>query len=156
MYMARPKTDIPQETYDSIFKDIASSSLSLKSICKKHNVPYNAFYNQMLDSDELINRYARAKQLQADVLADEIIDIADDATNDYMSLQLEEGEIEKIDHEHVNRSRIRIDARKWKASKLMPKKYGDKIEHELKGSVVSKIVTEVVDPTNNAENEPDT
>jgi hypothetical protein len=31
--------------------------------------------------------------------------------------------------------RLRIDTRKWIASKLKPKKYGDKIEQEIKGEM---------------------
>jgi hypothetical protein len=60
-------------------------------------------------------------------LADEIIDIADDGSNDWMERELESGKtIEVLNAEHVARSRLRVDARKWVAAKLKPKKYGDK------------------------------
>ncbi len=34
-----------------------------------------------------------------------------------------------VDHEHIQRSRLRVDARKWIAAKLLPKRYGDKLQH---------------------------
>jgi len=61
-------------------------------------------------------------------VADEILDIADDAANDWMQRSENKGGGYEINGEHVTRSRLRIDSRKWIASKLKPKKYGDKIE----------------------------
>jgi hypothetical protein len=72
-------------------------------------------------------QYARARDAQADTLADEIIDIADDGSNDWMERELESGKtIEVVNAEHISRSKLRVDARKWVAAKLKPKKYGDK------------------------------
>ncbi len=74
--------------------------------------------------------YARAKEVQADHFADEIIKIADDGVNDWMKRELESGVIVEVpDHEHINRSRLRVDTRKWLMSKMAPKRYGDKLLH---------------------------
>lgn len=72
-------------------------------------------------------QYAQAKLLQAELLAEECLDIADDSRNDWMeSLSDEEkGNGWKLNGDHINRSRLRIDTRKWHASKLLPKKYGE-------------------------------
>lgn len=72
--------------------------------------------------------YARAKQLQAELLAEEITEISDNGTNDYMEKLGPDGQSEgwKLNGEHVQRSRLRIDTRKWIACKLAPKLYGDK------------------------------
>lgn len=72
-------------------------------------------------------QYAQAKIIQAEILAEECLDIADDSRNDWMeSLSEEEkGNGWKLNGDHINRSRLRIDTRKWHASKLLPKKYGD-------------------------------
>ena len=60
-------------------------------------------------------------------MADEIIEIADDGTNDWMKRQQRNGSIETVTNkDHLERSRQRIDARKWLLSKALPKKYGDK------------------------------
>jgi hypothetical protein len=69
---------------------------------------------------EFAEQYAHARDSQADTLADEILDIADDGSNDYM------GDDETYNGDAVARSKLRVDARKWIASKLKPKKYGDK------------------------------
>jgi hypothetical protein len=70
--------------------------------------------------------YARAKEQQADLLAEEIIEIADDSSKDLQGYDDYNNPIEN--KEFVNRSKLRVDARKWVASKLKPKKYGDKLE----------------------------
>jgi hypothetical protein len=80
-------------------------------------------------------QYARAREAQAEYLVDEIVEIADDGTNDYMAIRDSEGEIAgwRENGEYIQRSRLRVDARKWAASKLAPKKYGDKQVHEHGG-----------------------
>ena len=68
--------------------------------------------------------------MQADHFADEIIEIADDASNDWMERERKDGSTEAVlNYEHVQRSRLRIDARKWLMARMAPKKYGDKITH---------------------------
>jgi hypothetical protein len=64
------------------------------------------------------------------VLASQILEISDDGPNDFATT--EEGN-EVPNHEHIQRSRLRVDSRKWLASKLAPKKYGDKVSTELSG-----------------------
>lgn len=68
----------------------------------------------------------RAREAQADLLAEQILQIADDGTNDTQTD--DEGRV-RVDQDVIARSRLRVDARKWLASKMAPKKYGDKIEH---------------------------
>lgn len=76
-----------------------------------------------------VDQYARAKEESADAHADDILEIADDGTNDWMERKNSEGENVgwQVNGEHIQRSRVRIDTRKWLASKLKPKKYGDKL-----------------------------
>jgi hypothetical protein len=64
------------------------------------------------------------------MMAEEMLEIADDAKNDWMERQDDEGGNIgwRLNGDHVQRSRLRIDTRKWLASKLKPKKYGDKLE----------------------------
>ena len=84
---------------------------------------------------EFRDNYAQAREQQADLLADEIIEIADDSSGDVIEVN---GKV-VMDHEFAARSRLRVDARKWKASKLAPKKYGDKIE--LGGEIKIETIT---------------
>ena len=70
--------------------------------------------------------YAHAREAQADLLAAEILEIADDSSGDIIT---DKDGRTRLDREFVARARLRVDARKWLASKMAPKKYGDKIEH---------------------------
>jgi hypothetical protein len=69
--------------------------------------------------------YAHAREAQADLLAAEILEIADDSSGDIITNK--DGST-RLDREFVARARLRVDARKWMASKLAPKKYGVKIK----------------------------
>ncbi len=70
--------------------------------------------------------HGTAREAQAEVRADEIVDIADDDTNDFTADK--DGKL-VANNEHIQRSRLRVDARKWIAVKLLPKRYGDKMQH---------------------------
>lgn len=86
---------------------------SVKSICRDDAMPVaSTVFLWLGEHAEFSDQYAIAKEESAEFHADEIISIADDTTGD------------------VARDRLRVDARKWVASKLKPKKYGDKIDHD--------------------------
>ncbi len=118
-----------------ICEKVATHSVGLKRLC--------AMYDELPDPttvnlwrykyNEFSLLYAKAKQVQADLLAEECIDIADDSTNDWVeSLTDEEQGIGwKLNSDHVSRCRLRIDTRKWLASKLLPKQYGEKQQTDV-------------------------
>lgn len=76
---------------------------------------------------EFQKKYARAREAQAEALFDEILDIADDASNDYVETDDEDGGV-RVNHDHIQRSRLRVDSRKWYLSKVLPKKFGEKLD----------------------------
>jgi hypothetical protein len=81
-------------------------------------------------------QYARARQVQADNMFEEMLEIADDGSNDFMEVEISEGlKLEKYNPEHVQRSRLRLDTRKWALSKMLPKIYGDKLHTEHSGDI---------------------
>lgn len=111
--------------------DLIAEGLSLRQIEAIDGMPNKSTVISWVASDtEFHKRYARAKEMQAEVYAEEIIDIADDARNDWMErLDKEEKGIGwQLNGEHVQRSRLRIESRKWLMGKLKPKKYGDKVD----------------------------
>ncbi len=65
-------------------------------------------------------------------MADELLQIADDATSDITKLESDDGR-EVVNHEHIARSKLRVDTRKWLLSKCLPKVYGDKLLNEHSG-----------------------
>lgn len=80
-----------------------------------------------------LDQYVRAKEDCADAFAEEMVEIADEASNDWMAANDPDNPGYKLNGEHINRSRLRVDTRKWIASKLKPKKFGDKVQTELTG-----------------------
>lgn len=122
---------------------------SLRSICNDPDMPSVTSVLRWLADEryaDFRSQYARAREAQADAIFDEILDIADDAANDYMERKLADGSTDEVvNNEHIQRSRLRIDARKWMAGKLRPKVYGDKIEHEHSGSMSLTITPEDAD-----------
>ncbi len=75
-------------------------------------------------------------------MADETVEISDDGRNDWMERQSEEDkERYVLNGEHVQRSRLRVDTRKWLLSKALPKMFGDKITQELTGKDGGPITT---------------
>lgn len=106
---------------------------SLVSICQLDSMPSTVtVYSWLQKHEEFLNIYTRAREDQADTLADQIIDIADDGKGD---VKLDKEGNEKTDAENVQRSRLRVEARKWVAAKLKPKKYGDKVQTEISGEL---------------------
>jgi hypothetical protein len=99
-------------------------------------------YRWLAINEDFRHQYALAREDQADTLADEIIDIADDSKHDIMIVTNPDGSEREVENrEVVNRSRLRVDARKWVASKLKPKKYGDAMIH--KGDETSPISVKI-------------
>ena len=86
-----------------------------------------------LVNDEFRVQYTRARELQSDCFVDEIPDIADDGANDYMMDNNPDNPGYRENGESIRRSQLRIDARKWTAGKMRPKKYSDKFMQEISG-----------------------
>lgn len=111
-----------------------SDGQSLREICKSEGMPSRATVLRWLRvHDEFRDQYAQAREVQADTIVDEILEIADDARNDWMERQGDDGAGVQVNSEHIQRARLRIDARKWVAAKLRPKKYGDRVQTEVSG-----------------------
>lgn len=124
------------EKFDYIILEIERGS-SLRQAIKGLSISTATFY-QLLDADELKKkRYARACEERAEAMFDEIIEISDNANAD---LTIGEKGNLVIDGEAVQRSRLKIDARKWALSKMFPKKYGDKLDVDHSGEVTQKII----------------
>lgn len=143
--IGRP-TGYTPELGDKICAEIAKG-VSVKTICGKRGMPSReTFYAWLRKHDEFLDNYARAKEDCADLMAEEILEIADDGTNDWMEHRDKDGTPVglKLNNEHVQRSRLRVDSRKWLASKLKPKKYGDKqlLEHTGQDGQAIKYIVE--------------
>ena len=128
-------TDYCVEVADEILERIADGE-SLRSICREEHMPSkSAVFRWLGLHDEFRDQYARAREAQADSLFDDVLEIADDARNDWMERNGKDDVGWALNGEHVQRTRLRIDARKWMAGKLRPKTYGEKIEVDNKHDI---------------------
>ena len=127
--MARPDPYTP-ELAATILARLAKGE-SLRAICRDADMPSRPTVHKWIieDTDGFATQYTRARDAGLDEIADEVFEIADDGTNDYV--QTAEGQ--KLNGEHVQRSRLRFDARRWYLSKLAPKKYGERLATEISG-----------------------
>jgi hypothetical protein len=134
--MARPSV-FTQELADYICDRIATSTDSLRKICSEDGLPDVATLVRWLHRPEhslLRAQYARAKESQMELIGEEIVEIADESAGDIVQIENEDGTTyEKVNHENIQRSRLRVDTRKWLMSKLAVKKYGEKIQQEVTG-----------------------
>lgn len=77
-----------------------------------------------IENPEFASEYTRAKEAGIEALVDETLDISDDGTNDWMEAHGQDDVGYKLNGEHVQRSKIRIETRRWLAERMMPKKFG--------------------------------
>lgn len=117
--VGRP-SDFTQEKADEICQMLANG-MTLLSICKLPDMPEMTTVHRWLDSNpDFQSSYAHARKLQADAMAEQVIE-------------------EAMSSHDAPIGRLRMDALKWFASKMAPKKYGEKVEVEQTGNANFKI-----------------
>jgi len=125
--MGRPSKYSP-ELADSICARIEAGE-AIVNICKDDAFPgERTVYTWLEEKEDFRQRYARARERQADLYAAQIIELADKCRIGTKTTEKGDGSVETVTADMVERSRLQIDARKWYASKLAPKKWGDKLD----------------------------
>lgn len=132
--MARPTT-YSEEIADQICERLMDAE-SLRSICEDERMPSRTTVHRwMVEIEGFGAKCARAREIQADTLFDDIQEVADSGNPD-----------------DVQRAKLRVAAMQWRASKLAPKKYGEKLalagDDENPVKVVTRIEREIVRPPN--------
>jgi hypothetical protein len=134
--MAYKQNEI-DEIFNYVCKEIESGK-TLRNILKEDKMPSSRTFFIWLDLyPDKVKQYARATELRAEAIFDDILSIADQNEND---TYINEFGIEIINSDVIQRSRLRIDARKWVLSKLNPKKFGDKVQTEHSGEVTTTVI----------------
>lgn len=107
--------DYSAEVASRICYAVAVSTIGLRRLCvaRPDLPPWQTIMGWLCRYSEFQEQYARAKQLQAELMAEEILELADDPNT-------ESGQ--------VQRSKLQVETRKWLMSKLLPRKYGDRID----------------------------
>lgn len=130
-----PKTPITKQQFDAVCNQIANTTLGIIKICKIIGVSNHSVdeYINIIGADAE-QQYARAKDNQLRIIAQEILEIADSP-------------VEPNDSAAVNDKRLRVDTRKWLLSKLKPKTYGDHITvNDESKALPTRLLIELVQP----------
>ena len=125
-----------REVVDAIFAGI-SLVKSARAMCVEVGISQRVLWNWLASDEELMRQYQRAKELCVDAYAEEIIEISDEGSRD---TYVDEKGREVINREVIARAQLRIDARKWYAARLAPRKYGDKLPVTHEGGDARKSV----------------
>lgn len=119
------------ETLAELFK-LMGEGKSLRKAAKQLGHYPNTLLTWIDATEDRQLQYARAFITRADYLVEEMLDIADASEND---ISIDGEGNEKVNNDAIQRARLRVDTRKWFASKLSPKKYGDRVEQLIKADV---------------------
>lgn len=133
------------EIMSLICKRIAEGE-SLRAVLRSSGMPSRGvFFEWITSSEQRANQYARATEIRAEQIFEEMLEIADTEKETTVITEKDAGaSISKRDH--VNHRKLQIDTRKWVLSRMMPKKYGDKIDITSSGDKINSNIT-VLDET---------
>ena len=144
--MGRP-SKYSDDLSDQICERLACGE-SMRSVSRDPKMPaMKTLFRWLREKEEFRQQYARAKEESADALVEDMLDIADNQVEQPLIV---DGEPVKVggkvvmvkDAVSVNHARLRVDTRKWAASKLKPKKYGDHLTTDSK--ITHDYVIEIV------------
>lgn len=128
-------TEYSSDLADAICELIADGK-SIRTICKAEEMPsMSTIFKWLASQPKFSEQYAHAKEVQAEGFAEDLIEICDDTSNDVS------GELDMPNGVAVQRAKLRVDTRKWIASKLLAKKYGDKmaVEHTVDDNLAARL-----------------
>jgi hypothetical protein len=120
----------------------------LINICDQPGMPSAATIRQwaLEDREGFADRYDRARELGFHAMSEQLVAIADDGRSDWVLYRQPDGTAEvAFDHEHVKRSRLRIDARRWILTKMLPRRFGDRPEVKPDGPSEWELLLKAVD-----------
>lgn len=146
--MGRP-TIFDQSVFDAICAEI-EEGVPLTEICRREGMPSrSAVYSWMREdeSGKLKEHFTRARELGGDAIADDILDIIDDGTNDWMKRTGKDGEdYWELNGEHVQRSKLRAEMRLKLLAKWFPQRYGDKLDMTTGGEKMNASIAVTIVP----------
>ena len=139
MPAGRP-TDYSQDLADKICLMIASGK-SMRAVCREDSMPcMTTIFRWLREKKEFRQQYDLATEERAEAHVEEMLEIADDGTNDYVEQFGDDTSKQayRVNGEAIQRSRLRVDTRKWAASKMKPKKYGNIVDLNVKSDEHSR------------------
>ena len=128
-------TKYDKDIAEKICSKIASGK-SVRSIVKDKKMPSSStIFRWLLDEEkkEFWEQYEKARNIQAELIFEELIEIADNP-EEGVEVWTEDGRIKIKKGDMLGHRRLKVDTRKWYLSKVLPKKFGDKIQNEHTGA----------------------
>lgn len=111
--------------------------LSLTKACEFEGMPSHSTFCRWMDDDkELANHYARAREIRADLLFEQMFDIANNERETTITTETANG-ITRTTRDNEQRSKLQIDAIKWAIARMAPKKYGEKLDLTTDGEKIT-------------------
>jgi len=138
--MGRP-SKYSEKIAEKICEEIATSSNGLHKIAKRQGVTIRSVMRWLEEHEAFRHNYIRAREIQGDLMASKVIEAAEKCRNGKKTKVSETKDgtfIETTIGDMVERSRLQVDAYKWLASKLAPKKYGDKLDVTSGGEKIAQ------------------
>lgn len=125
-----------------------SKGESLRTICESKGMPHEATVRSWAldDVSGFSTQYARARDIGYDRMAEEIIEISDNTEVGVKTKTNEKGETETYEGDMIEHRRLKVDSRKWILSRVLPKKYGEKIENTGSPQVAIQVNNGSLDP----------
>jgi hypothetical protein len=130
-----------------------ADGFTLREACKPDDMPPESTVRRWVvdDREGFAAQYTRAREIGYHSMADELLEISDDGQNDWMLRNHGDNDPGWVANgENLQRSRLRVDTRKWLLSKALPKVYGDKTTQVHEGGdkpiTIAKIERTIVDP----------
>lgn len=130
--MTHPNQKITQKVFKAICERLEQGA-SLRQVAREIGVDPSAILRYKNNNDDRYQQYARAREIGYELLAEDIVDISDDGVGDTY-IDPETGKT-NVDHEHIQRSKLRVDSRKWMLAKMLPKVYGDRKTVDVEGEI---------------------
>ena len=125
-----------QEVADAVCKRLADGE-SLRAICRDADMPSEATIRlwALEDTNGFSAQYMRARELGYDRLAEDLLEIADTPVRGVITTTKPDGTQETKEADMIEHRRLQVDSRKWMLSKMLPKKYGDKLDLNHAGNL---------------------
>lgn len=114
-----------EKAFNSILLEIEKWRPVRKILKDEWTPDVTTFYKWLRDDEEKAKQYARACEIRAENIFDDMLDIADDNKGD---IEIDEEWREKVNQDNIQRARLKVETRKWVLGKLNPKKFGDKLD----------------------------
>lgn len=140
---------VPTTYNDSLAATICeqiAQGVPATTVCKAPGFPpYTTLIVWMNEHPEFLEAMARADKSRAEVLIDDSLTIADDATEDWRTVTHKGGGTSEVfNHEHATRSKLRVETR-WKLAKCLNRdRFGDNKKLDIEAKVLTMHLTDEV------------